>query len=466
MPSSKCWHCGTALLLMASIPVIVTVIGLAHLTRTPRCPCHAQALAGWAALADRFSSSCSASSGSGSSSSPGFLPFAAAAAAEEGLALLSRQSEELTDPLQAELAALEAAAAEGDAAAAGSSSQGEPPEVSLDELAAEARRQHPDLFPPSTDSTGSTDGGSSSGGAGAGGGELQRRRAAALAALLHRQHRFRHEPFEWVYEGLAPLLLPPRLRRRKLAPLAAAAVAAGVGRRLGLPLLPVPAESGEGLAAAVTEGPAGGAAAAGGLPLERLRPDVAQRYAGRAGGAPPAAGPWVLLVPAAGDGAQQQQQQRGQQQAWSGVMDACTGEVLEPAAARARWPALSLGPEWALRAPLTAWQHAVRTVIQVGAGMVGACVCAPVCSLQRRAGGAAARRCRPRAAANALPRSSRRPATPTCILPGHTARPGAPQAHQRRGESDLVAHWVYVLLALDPQAEEWAHVLGGGGVAA
>jgi hypothetical protein len=35
------------------------------------------------------------------------------------------------------------------------------------------------------------------------------------------------------------------------------------------------------------------------------------------------------------------------------------------------------------------------------------------------------------------------------------------QAHQRRGESDLVAHWVYVLLALDPQAPEWGHMLAG-----
>ena len=33
------------------------------------------------------------------------------------------------------------------------------------------------------------------------------------------------------------------------------------------------------------------------------------------------------------------------------------------------------------------------------------------------------------------------------------------QAHQRRGESDLVAHWVYVLLALDPQAAEWEFML-------
>jgi hypothetical protein len=32
-------------------------------------------------------------------------------------------------------------------------------------------------------------------------------------------------------------------------------------------------------------------------------------------------------------------------------------------------------------------------------------------------------------------------------------------AHQRRGESDFVAQWLYQLLALDTQAVEWAHVL-------
>ena len=37
----------------------------------------------------------------------------------------------------------------------------------------------------------------------------------------------------------------------------------------------------------------------------------------------------------------------------------------------------------------------------------------------------------------------------------------AMQAHQRRGESDAVAHWMYVALALDPGAPEWKHVLAG-----
>ncbi len=32
-------------------------------------------------------------------------------------------------------------------------------------------------------------------------------------------------------------------------------------------------------------------------------------------------------------------------------------------------------------------------------------------------------------------------------------------AHQRRGESDAVAFWMYQLMALDTMAPEWQHVM-------
>ena len=34
--------------------------------------------------------------------------------------------------------------------------------------------------------------------------------------------------------------------------------------------------------------------------------------------------------------------------------------------------------------------------------------------------------------------------------------------HMRRGESDLVAHWMLQVMALDPLAPEWRHVLSSG----
>ena len=36
-------------------------------------------------------------------------------------------------------------------------------------------------------------------------------------------------------------------------------------------------------------------------------------------------------------------------------------------------------------------------------------------------------------------------------------------AHQRRGEGDAVALWMYQLMALDTQAEEWDAALSSGG---
>ena len=51
--------------------------------------------------------------------------------------------------------------------------------------------------------------------------------------------------------------------------------------------------------------------------------------------------------------------------------------------------------------------------------------------------------------------------TPIPFCPACVAPPACPQAHQRRGESDLVAHWMYVLLALDTRAPEWDHMLLG-----
>ncbi|PRW61057.1 2-dehydro-3-deoxyphosphooctonate aldolase [Chlorella sorokiniana] len=322
-----------------------------------------EALAEWAALADRFAARQSEHYSSA---------LSLAVATEAGLALLSRQAQHLADPLQLELQE-DAEQAEAGAEA-----------LSLDELAAAVRQQYPQLFL-----------GSSGGGGSAGSMEVQVQQALALAGVLYRQQRFKHEPFEWVYEGLQPLLLPPRLWRRKLAPLTLATVAAGVAQRLGLQLLPVPAEPDAEIAAGMQEGPAGGAAAQGGLPLEQLRSDVAQRYAGRASAAAPELGPWLLLLPDHGT-MQQQGQQVGVQ--WQHAMDACGGQLIDAADALRQYPALQQPAGPRLLSPLLGWQHMVRTVIQ---------------------------------------------------------------AHQRRGESDLVAHWVYVLLALDPQAPEWGHMLAG-----
>lgn len=291
-----------------------------------------QALSEWAALADCF---VAIQPGGGTSPPP------LAAAAEAGLALLSRHAQQLADPLQLEL--------QDDAKQADAATEA----LSLDELAAVVQQQHPQLFPFRIDSS------SGSSSSGVGGTQLQVQQALALADVLYRQQRFKHEPFEWVYEGLQPLLLLPRLQRRKLTPLSLATVAAAVARRLDLPLLPVPAEPDAEIAAGLQEGPAGAATAQGALPLQQLRPDVVQCYAGRASAAAPEAGPWLLLLP---DVVRQQQFVQ-----WHHALDARTGQLVDAAEAVRRYPALQqpAGPQ--LLSALLGWQHMVRTVIQVGA---------------------------------------------------------------------------------------------------
>jgi hypothetical protein len=56
----------------------------------------------------------------------------------------------------------------------------------------------------------------------------------AALQVLFKQAKLRNAPFEWVYDGLAPALLPQVLARSKGMPLALALVVAAVARRLGV----------------------------------------------------------------------------------------------------------------------------------------------------------------------------------------------------------------------------------------
>jgi hypothetical protein len=200
--------------------------------------------------------------------------------------------------------------------------------------------------------------------------------------VLYRQYKLRYEPFEWVYDGLKPLLLPNLLSRRKGAPLTLAAAAAAVGRRLGVPLVPLPADGwGDGTAAGPSIAP-------------DLPADLEQRIK-RSTQAAPSQGQWLLWLE---DG------RVAKDAGCSSLLflEASKGKLLSGSEAAAAHPGLlAAGPAaWHERAPLLAWR-----------GVAAAAV----------------------------------------------------QAHQRRGESDLVAHWSYVLMALDPGAEAWDHVLGPQG---
>jgi hypothetical protein len=60
--------------------------------------------------------------------------------------------------------------------------------------------------------------------------------ALPCAQVVFKHAKLRNAPFEWVYDGLAPALLPQVLHTSKGMPLSLALAAAGVGSRLGMQL--------------------------------------------------------------------------------------------------------------------------------------------------------------------------------------------------------------------------------------
>jgi Transglutaminase-like superfamily len=57
-----------------------------------------------------------------------------------------------------------------------------------------------------------------------------------MAQVLFQQRRFRQEPVEWVYDGLAPAMLPDVVTSGKGITLMMAIVFACVAQRLGVPV--------------------------------------------------------------------------------------------------------------------------------------------------------------------------------------------------------------------------------------
>lgn len=125
---------------------------------------------------------------------------------------------------------------------------------------------------------------------------------AAALQVLYARHRYCYRPFEWVYDGLKPLLLPDVLERRRGTPLTLAVLAAGVGRRAGLPLVPLPGD-GSGV-------PLTGGVESGGRPeallgqsaavLDQLPPQLATKLTTAGQEVLPLQPPWLLLVRPAG----------------------------------------------------------------------------------------------------------------------------------------------------------------------
>eukprot|EP00198_Chlamydomonas_reinhardtii_P010478 XP_001699815.1 predicted protein [Chlamydomonas reinhardtii] len=296
----------------------------------------------------------------------------------------------------------------------------------LDGLAAAVAAAHPGLFTDAAATGSSSSSGSASGlapEAGGGGSvaaagaaeTLLRRQLAAVSHTLFYELKFRHEPVEWVYDGLAPALLPQVITRRRGVPLSLAVLYCAVCRRLGLAAVPI--KAGSGGAPGVAEGPAA---------LHGLPPDVAARQAGRTVALAPSPDCWLVAAVAApaatsATAATSAATASGMELVLVDVDR--RGRLMTPAEAAARFPDLHT---------TQSAQHSSQTRAQRAQEVVESAESAALLPLLAAAAGS-----------GPLP------------LWGELARLVL-TAHTRRGESDLVAHWLVQVLALDHRAPEWA----------
>ena len=211
-----------------------------------------------------------------------------------------------------------------------------------------------------------------------------------------RSLKFRYEPFEWVYEGLDPIMMRTVLHsrtgpgRKKCTPAALALAMASVGERAGLKLLPMPAF-------AASQSGSQDAAKLDMSLLEGLSDDALLRMRSKTQAVAPEPSTWLLRVVSdeeygPSDGGDID---RNAKKKW---IDCKQGLLVGEEEMAARFPGLA-GCDvarWRAESALKTWQGLVDLTIQ---------------------------------------------------------------AHTRRGESDAVANWLYVKLALDVFALEWERAL-------
>lgn len=188
---------------------------------------------------------------------------------------------------------------------------------------------------------------------------------------------YKYEPFEWLYEGLNPILLSHVMETRKGTPAALALALSTIGLKLGIHLLPMPLNISEvGSTGVIDESlePL----------LETLPPEVASRL--NSAGCGPNPLTWILRFDA------------GLAESDALYVDCKEGIILTKSDMMERFPSMGqlTGADWREQSVLRSWNGLIELAIQ---------------------------------------------------------------AHQRRGESDLVAQWIYIRLAMDPFATEWSMVL-------
>jgi hypothetical protein len=194
--------------------------------------------------------------------------------------------------------------------------------------------------------------------------------------------KYKYEAFEWVYEGLDPIMsstvLRSRVEKKKWSPAALALALSSIGEHAGLMLIPMPA---------FVQEQAGTSSQNDALDevLKTLPQDAALRLSSKTQGVAPEPGTWFLRVDGGNDA-----------ETTPTYIDCKKGTILRDISEK--YPVLA-------RYSLSRWRR--ECVLRTWQGLVDLAI----------------------------------------------------QAHTRRGESDLVANWIYIKLCLDPLAVEWERAL-------
>jgi hypothetical protein len=174
-----------------------------------------------------------------------------------------------------------------------------------------------------------------------------------------RSLKYRYEPFEWVYEGLDPIMMRTALHgrtgpdRKKSTPAALAAALSTIGERVGLMLLPMPAF-------AVLHGEQGNGQEHMDVSLlEGLSEDAAMRMRSKTQAVAPEPSTWLLRVVEDGDS-------DGQGNGHNPVrwIDCKQGVVVDDISARFPELATYSLSRWRTESVLKTWQGLVDLAIQ------------------------------------------------------------------------------------------------------
>jgi len=198
----------------------------------------------------------------------------------------------------------------------------------------------------------------------------------SFVEIIYKDMKFKYEPFEWLYEGLDPILVSHLLQRKKGTPASLALCLSALGDRVGLPLLPMPLlESNENIVSSHIQDSY----------LETLSPDAALKLRSKTQSVVPSPSSWFLRL-----------DHPNQDEAL--YVDCKNGSVLSHREMIQKHPRLG-------QMSMAEWRE--QCVLQTWSGLVQLAI----------------------------------------------------QAHQRRGESDLVSHWIFIKLCLDPLAPEWERAM-------